>query len=190
MEHSLLCTNQAQINGVIIDECPISLDPTGHSTHSIYFPDEDIRLPLLSNFPISFLPVRHPSPTELNEYPTLSLTSADEWDTSLFQDINKGIHSLSQHNLSIAAYDIAHIIKQNVYIDAIHHVNHKDIRPSDLSSLWGIGLKVAKRTLDATTQDYMRQLQGKISRRVKTKAHQRQYKQMVANSAPIHSNQM
>ena len=55
MEHSLLCTNQARINGVVIDECPKSLDPTGRSTHSIHFPDKDIRLPLLSKFPISFL---------------------------------------------------------------------------------------------------------------------------------------
>ena len=177
MEHSLLCTNQARMNGVIIDDCPTSLDPTGKSTHSIYFPDKDVRLPLLSNFPISFLPVRHPSPTELDTCPTLSLTSTDEWDTSLFQDMNKGINSLSQYDLTVDK-DFSSLLKQNVYIDAIHHKNYKDIHPSDLASLWGIGLKVAKRTLGATTQDYIRKLHGKISRRVKTKAHQRQYKQM------------
>ena len=176
MEHSLLCTNQARMNGIVIDDCPVALDPTGHSTHSIYFPNEDVRLPLLSKFPISFLPVRYPSTIELDTCMTLSLTSTDDWDTSLFNDIDIGIHSLSQYKHTVE--DFSTLLQKRVYIDAIHHENHNDIRPSDLASLWGIGLAVAQRTLGATTHDYMRKLQGKISRRVKTAAHQRQYKQL------------
>lgn len=61
MEHNLLCTNQARSHGVVIDDCPTFLDHSNRSTHSVYFPDKDVRLPLLMKGPISFLPVRYPS---------------------------------------------------------------------------------------------------------------------------------
>ena len=176
MEHSLLCTNQARMNGIIIDDCPTALDPTGHSTHSVYFPNQNIGLPLLSKFLISFLPVCYPSTIELDTCQTLSLTSTDDWDTSLFDDIDRGINSLMQYNLTTDNFATA--ISRKVYINAIHHEKGKDIRPADLASLWGIGLAPAKRTLDLTTQEYMRSLHSKILRRFKTAAYQRQYKQL------------
>ena len=80
MEHSLLCPNQARMNGVVVDDCPVALDPSGRSTHSIYFPHEDKRLPLLSKFPISFLPVRRPTREELDTCLSLELTSMEDWD--------------------------------------------------------------------------------------------------------------
>ena len=100
MEHSLLCTNQARMNGIVVDDCPRALDATGRSTHSIYFPHEDVRLPLLTKFPISFLPVRYPQQAELDSCPTLTLTSADKWDTSLFDDVDRGVSSLSEYALT------------------------------------------------------------------------------------------
>ena len=176
MEHSLLCTNQARMNGVIVDDCPTVLDPTGRSTHSLYFPQQDIRLPLLSKFPISFLPVRYPSTIELDTCPTLNLTSSDDWDTSLFQDMDLGIRSLQQYKTTTE--DLSRVLSRKVHINAILHENHKDIKPSDIAALWGIGLDPAKRTLAASTQNYVRNLRGKMSRRFKTSAHQRQYKQL------------
>ena len=176
MEHSLLCTNQARMNGIMIDDCPVALDPTGRSTHSIYFPEEDKRLPLLSKFPISFLPVRKPLQEELDTCPVLTLTSADEWDSTLFEDIDKRIHSLAQNTL--VKEDFASILSRSVYIDAIHHTSGQELTPSDLARLWGISLESAKKTLSSTSQDYIRKLSGKISRRFKTNAHQRQYKQL------------
>ena len=47
-----------------------------------------------------------------------------------------------------------------------------------LSDLWGIGIKKAQRTLRCTTQHSLRQLEGQISRRVKTLPHQRLYPQL------------
>ena len=47
-----------------------------------------------------------------------------------------------------------------------------------LSRLWGIGLKAAERTITATTQLLRRDLKGDISRRVRTKVHQRRYRQL------------
>jgi hypothetical protein len=46
MMHSLLCPNQARVNGVVIEDCPSFLDKSKKSTHSIWFPEDDVRLPL------------------------------------------------------------------------------------------------------------------------------------------------
>ena len=46
MESSLLCPNQLRSHGVIVDDIPIHLAINGNSTHSLYFPTEDMRLPL------------------------------------------------------------------------------------------------------------------------------------------------
>lgn len=54
----------------------------------------------------------------------------------------------------------------------------KSISPSTLSELWVIGLKQADRTLKCTTQHSLHQLEGQISRRVKTLPHQRLYHQL------------
>ena len=49
MKHSLLCPNQARLNGVVIDDCPKALNYHGRDTHSIYFPEKNIRLPQVPN---------------------------------------------------------------------------------------------------------------------------------------------
>lgn len=66
MKNSLLCPNQARINGVVIDDIPKFLDPSNRSTFSIFFPDQHIRIPLASKFPIAYIPVRKPTQEELN----------------------------------------------------------------------------------------------------------------------------
>ena len=47
-----------------------------------------------------------------------------------------------------------------------------------LSKLWGIGLKAAERTIISTTQLLRIDLKRNISRRVRTKVHQRRYRQL------------
>ena len=57
MEHSLLCENQARSNNVVVDSVPTTLDHSGTSTHSVYFPEQDVRFPLSMRGPTSYLPV-------------------------------------------------------------------------------------------------------------------------------------
>jgi hypothetical protein len=42
MTHTLICPNQARTNGVIIDDVPQHLSHDNSSTHSIYFPNEQV----------------------------------------------------------------------------------------------------------------------------------------------------
>jgi len=131
MDHSLLCQNQCRANGVVIDDVPQCLDYHKTSTHSIWFPDEDIRMPLLMNGPISFLPVRYPTEEEMDTCIHLELTSYDEWDPKCFDGIDRGISSLSYHELheinsNDSLYDK---LQRQVYINAISHGKSNEVTP-------------------------------------------------------------
>ena len=174
MEHSLLCPNQARVNGVVIEDCPKFLDKHNKSSHSIWFPDNNVILPLELKFPISFLPVRRPTEEELEFCETLELTSTDHWDTDIWNDAAISSISMGDDEYN----DFAHEFMRHIEISSVHHVRGQKYTPSDLAKLWNIGLSEAKRTLNQTTQDYIRYLDGKLSRRVKTLAHQNRYKQL------------
>ena len=82
LEHNLLNPNQCRMNDVIINECPkfLSSQPNDE-THSIYFPKEDVRIPLSTHGVHSYLPTRKPTLWELDHLDELELTSNDlEWD--------------------------------------------------------------------------------------------------------------
>jgi hypothetical protein len=82
LEHNLINPNQCRLNDVIIDECPkfLSTNPTD-ATHSIFFPKEDIRIPLSTHGKHSCLTTRKPTKWELDNLDELELTSNDiEWD--------------------------------------------------------------------------------------------------------------
>lgn len=178
MEHSLLCTNQSRIHGVVVDDVPKSLDPYNRSTHSIYFPDKEIRCPLLMHGPVSFLPVRYPTDEEMDFCPRLELTSVEDWNPQCFDDLEgRNVSSVTKHKLH--SPDLSTMLQRNVHIvNAIKHKSSRDVTPVMLSNLWNISLEAADRTLKSTTQDYVRTMTGKMSRRYKTRAHQRQYKQL------------
>ena len=99
MTHSLMCTNQARINNVIVDDVPKSIDQRNTSTHSVFFPENNIRLPLQMHGPISYLPVRYPSNEEMEFCPMLDLTSQDEWDPTCIETLENGIIGISSFNL-------------------------------------------------------------------------------------------
>ena len=176
MYHALLCPNQARMNGVIIEDCPRMLDHTGKSSHSVYFPKEDIRLPLQMKFPISYLPVRRPTSEELDTCQILTLTSTDQWAPELFETMNcNALQATEPHSLDS---DLSSVLSKNIHVSSLSTSPRKSVTAEQLASLWNISLQDAKATIQGTTQDYIRQIEGKLSRRVKTRAHQRQYRQL------------
>jgi hypothetical protein len=105
---------------------------------------------------------------------TLELTSTDHWDTSLWDNTDVSSIEVNDDDLN----DFACEFMRHVEVSSVHHGRGQKLTPSDLAKLWKIGLSEAKRTLNQTTQDYIRYLDGKLSRRVKTLAHQNRYKQL------------
>ena len=175
MEHSILCTNQSRITGVIINDVPRVIDH--ESSQSIKFPDNGISLPLEMVGPVPYLAVRYPTDEDLETSPHLELTSADsEWNPQCLE-CDPRLSSITQ---TYKGDNLITRLQTEIRIRGIKRkrVSDTDLSPEALSSLWGINLNDAVRTLRSTTQDSIRQLKGPISRRVKTKAHQRSYNQL------------
>ena len=80
LENTLLLPNQMGSHGIAVDNVPRHLSIDGKSSHSIYVPAEDVRLPLLLHGCISYLPTRYPTDYELENYKWLILSSDSMWD--------------------------------------------------------------------------------------------------------------
>ena len=187
MNHSLLCVNQARMNNVTVDDIPPSLDPTGRSTHSIYFKDEDVRLPLSLHGSISYLPVRFPSDEEMDQCLHLDLTSDDgEWDPMMVQNLESGVNNVSSIRVQFEdmiedEYCYGNAVRNllsNVHINSLTHSTKMELTPDILSENWCISLPDAKRTLQATTQNSVSIRRGNIHKRVKTLPHHSRYKHL------------
>ena len=175
MEHGLLCVNQSRIHGVVVDDVPQFLDYYKRSTHSVYFPTEDIRLPLQMDGPTSFLPVRYPTDEEMEFCPHLHLSCGESpWDPLALNDLHYQSSQVHSRRLQSLQSDFTQRMFDQVYINSIHRTTpSSNLSPEQLSKLWNISVPAARDTLRSTTMDSIRQLEKGFSRRVKTRAHQR-----------------
>jgi hypothetical protein len=101
LDHSLLNPNQMRVNGVVVDDCPRHLsDPSKPSTHSIFFPEHDVRIPLEMGGVISRFSTRRPTSEELEHCLWLPLTGDLEWDpyASSFAENERNISEESMYH--------------------------------------------------------------------------------------------
>jgi hypothetical protein len=70
----------ARYKGIVVDDVPRQLSLDLSSTHSIYFPKEQVRLPLELKGIILYLPTHYPSDHELNNCTWLTVTYELPWD--------------------------------------------------------------------------------------------------------------
>ena len=184
MKHSILCTNQARHFGITVNDIPKICDQS--STQDMRTNDGKHIMPLEMNGPIPFLPISKPTIEDVEYLPRIKLTSDDiEWDPQyLFNGMNSNEYKYLENDTeiyqSIAGITVLEkVVKyHNQCISAVSHLNNGKFKSEDLANLWGIGLKAAQKTLKATTQLSTRHLNGKIHRRVRTKMHQRRYRQL------------
>jgi len=123
LTHSLLNPNQARTNGVIVEDCPKHLShPDKPSSHSIYFPTEQVRIPLEMGGVISKFPTHVPTSIELVECQWLTLTADSIWDphSSDFAENERILHErhldCMQHERSI--YSLSQFCtKPDAFID-------------------------------------------------------------------------
>ena len=80
LENTLLCPNQMQSHGIEVDDVPRHLSIDGKSSHAIYIPAEDVRLPLVLHSCILYLPTRYPTDYKLENCKWLILSSDALWD--------------------------------------------------------------------------------------------------------------
>jgi hypothetical protein len=79
---TLLCPNQLRSNGIIVDDVPVHLSHPSQppSTHSMYVPEVDFRLPLVLSGVISIIDTRTPTQEELDTCQWVKLTNDVNWD--------------------------------------------------------------------------------------------------------------
>ncbi len=65
---------------MVVDDAPRHLSQDNKSTHSLYFPDLDVRLPLQLKGVISYFNTRYPSQQEVDNCRWLVVTNDANWD--------------------------------------------------------------------------------------------------------------
>jgi hypothetical protein len=199
MNDSLLQPYQCLLKDVHIDVRPKSYFPNEPSAQSITI--EDKVLPLEFNGPLPYIQVRRPTKEEYDTCTHYELTSHDEWDPyTLLSNVNmldtNSIHNANHNETNLnAIFEICSISSElmntnyfsilddhrelhdhNDSYHSIFAINSKQrntLSPEELSRLWGIGLKTARRTLTATTHRCVKTV-GELTRRFRTdKAHMR-----------------
>jgi hypothetical protein len=79
MTNTTHCQNQLWQHGIIIEDCSRQFDQS--SSHRIFIPSHDIRLPLSLNGIISGLAITQPMDAELEDFSLhIEMTSREEWN--------------------------------------------------------------------------------------------------------------
>jgi len=215
---SLLNPNQMRFNGVEVDDIPkhLARDPA-KATHSIYYPEHDICIPLSMCGVISSLPVRKPTVQEIKNCRWINLTSEADWDPH--SDDFAENERRAQENENIAHDDV-----QNIYLTrttphdmsdsltATSLQNEEDLLPrvigsvrihysqtsqkrgrvskEDLARIWKVGLKAAGDTLRATTQMVVQHSLHPLHKQFRTENAQLQYQRLGGRFGRFTSNTM
>jgi len=174
----------------------------------LYFPDEDLHLPLSLNGCISYLPTRIPSDHEIQNCTWVTLTSDEIWEpySDTFQEqeklaqqrhfkstradflepyLNLPTHQDDFDLLlgSISSTFLPMNPKQSLIklnnVGSLNSSNQKTIfNPKVLSDKSGIGDDTALQTLKITTQKFIRSAINPIERRYRTAHQQLRYRQL------------
>jgi hypothetical protein len=126
MEHNLVNQFQMRASGVIVNACPkFQCENPTNESHTVYFPAEDIRLPLSVNGAVSFLHTRKPTRYEYENEQHLTMTAeTPEWNphsvdfaaqeesmTDDYGQIRENRHA--RQNREICSLDISTVQKVN-----------------------------------------------------------------------------
>ena len=167
--------------GIVVDDVPKHLSVNCASTHSIYIPSMDLRIPLELDSVISYISTQYPNELEVENCTHISLTSSSVWEQhsesfaeqeAIIMNSNGMIHpgksnrtifamnrksevmtTFSRISPALVDNDFLQGLESCVRVSAIQTKSrHSEIKAHELALPWGIGIKAAERTLKATTQ--------------------------------------
>ena len=161
MEDSILCTNQSRAAGIIVDDVPPCFDARGETTHSVYFPDKDIRLPLSLHNAVSYLPVRYPTDEDMMVGIDVDLSDDIPWDPTMFgnntsKSIAKIINDINYDDDDYEWNDNMHpslvqLWNDQLNVSAVSHNLRPDIDAEKLADLWHISIEMLQELLSVLT---------------------------------------
>jgi hypothetical protein len=174
MKMTLINPNQLWAHGIIVDDYPRHLSPNPSTTsHSIFVPEHDLRIPLKLRGVHSCFSTRYPTLIELETYPWIELTSSNEWsphdgnfedaEDQLIRDhettqvpLDRNICSMetSEPILSSPLCDLYHAACNKVRKSSVSTTVQRSTqsRRDKVSQTFGAGLDTAEQTIKATTQ--------------------------------------
>lgn len=205
-DKSLLCVNQMRAHGVIVDDRPRQWpDENGCiSTHSIYIPEADLRIPLRMHGVISYFDTRLPTQSEIQNCEWIEMTSSATWDPhsdqystqemTFEQREDQGMQTrrsiyalrsgqpetvhLSAVSSTLVEDEFLRNLEATVKVTLASTATGKrsnEITAEVLAKRWGVGLDTARNTLKVTTQKGIRSFTHPLHRRYRTKQQQLRY---------------
>lgn len=187
LKHALLNPNQMRANGVIVDDIPRHLSPNHSPTHSLFFSEENVRIPLELNGCISYFNIRKLTLHEIHTCTTLSLTDDSlEWnpyspsfasnekaleDSTITNVNDRVLYSISSSYYRDPTVDYTDVIHNGIQsiLAASSGKRKAQVSAEQLAKKWAVGQQVAKDTIKATTQSFVRSAMHPIECRFKTK---------------------
>ena len=173
---SIACPNQMRLHGIFVDEKPTFLIPDAVDTQCIIA--DGLKLPLLMNGPLAYLPIRRPTITELTDESRhhICMTSPHGWDPYGDDSITP-YNSATLQDYSCAISTFLSRPLKNLILNVSSN-QRQVITLEQLMSRWGVGKETAKRTLNATWQEYTRATDN-LTRRFKTTRVHSRYRQLL-----------
>jgi hypothetical protein len=87
----------------MVDDCPKHLAPKDNpSIHSIFIPDQQVRVPLHMVGPVSVFDTRTPTKEEIDTYKWVILASDETWDhqSAMFHEEEEKVEYLFEHTVN------------------------------------------------------------------------------------------
>jgi hypothetical protein len=199
LDHTLICPNQARTNGVVVDDVPRHLSYDGKSSHSMYFPNENVRIPLSLKGVISYIPTCYPSQHEVNDCQWLIVTSDNDWEPydESFQEkedqLTPSVHLRVSNVCTISTLknnDLPTDIYQGCsIISAVSSsVRHLTVTDKMIASTFYCSPNIATKTHQVTTQRGLRSMTDHLCRRYCTKHDALRYNQLGGRHGRFYSD--
>ena len=203
MDDSLANPIQSEEVGIRIDLRPKKYHTQATEAQTITLVSGEV-IPIQYDGVLPFIPIRRPTSEEIEHCQRVQLTSKFDWDpfstTGTFSKVDSETRITADHiinqfelsdpissELSFIGLDpllLGTPLLQDDYtavmsssLGALKAQQSRSLTPEKLSSMWGIGLKTARRTLLATTHECIRTT-GLLAKRFKTDKSQLRYKQL------------
>jgi hypothetical protein len=194
IEHTLIYPNQAQTDGVVVDDIPRHLSHDNTSTHSIYFSEEDVCLPLCLRGIISYLPTRYPTNDEINKCKWLIVTKDTPWNPYNDSFTEQESSYLNFHNFPIHR-NIDEREIMTFHSELFCNVCSISTTPPQLNvsdqhiaKIFQCSPKTAAHTRQITTQKGLHSMTDHLTRRYRTKQAALCYAQLGGRHGHFYSN--
>ncbi len=169
LEESLACPSQIRAFNNIVCLNPKQFTD-GKSLHGIHSNSDDVTMHFKMHGCVSYLPIRTPTPDEMQRCQWIHLTSEEQWEPyhDNFARAEEAMLAQTLHKQD--TYQDTSVNIHGRIVSATSSKDHRSsVTPESLARRWGTSLDVATKTLRVTTQQGIRRLDSNLTRRFRTR---------------------